>query len=67
MQTTHKFNGYGCVANLKSLSTGPEVKNFNEEEVQFIAEKGYDVLFFKDDTIWITDEENWRQNSQKIV
>lgn len=65
---THIYSGYGCIANMKQLSTAPITKRFEKEKVQLLMLRYFDLIFLdKDGTIWITDSETWENKSEKII
>lgn len=67
MTATHRFSGYGCFADMATLATRPEVRDFQDSPVQLLAARQYEVFFLADEKIWITDDENWKQHSRELV
>lgn len=63
---THSFSGYGCLADLKTLSSNPQIRDFRDSPVDLIAARPFEVLFLADQRVWITDNENWDRNSRRL-
>ena len=67
MTATHKYKGYACKASMKHLSTQPRPRYFEDELVQLVVIKGFDVIFLDEaDFIWITDADAWERKSQPL-